>query len=305
MLGNPKNNYYNFKFKKNLRNIICCNCGKLGHVYKKCFNPITSMGIILYKKNDLKSIKNKINKQKWEESLNNDNVEDKKIFEYLLIRRKDSLSFADFVRVRYNINNIEYIKKLLSEMTIEERKFLESVKEPFDMWKRLWTPKKINTRMNEFYKIKNKLNKLITGITVNNEINTIKSLLNDTKSIRIEPEWGFPKGRRLYKESDLTCAIREFCEETNIERCDIRIIKNIGPVEEIFTGSNNVVYKHIYYVAELKKEVNVEIQSNNQKDETSDIKWFNRNNIINKLEEVNTKRIKIFKQIDNYLNSIS
>ena len=263
------------------------------------------MGIILYKKDDLKSVKNKVSKKDWIKSINNfKKNDDKKIFKYLLIRRKDSLSFSDFVRVKYNINNITYIKKLLSDMTIDERNFLKTVKEPIEIWKKLWTQKKINLRMNEFHKIKNRLNKLINGLNVRDEIFTIKSLLNETDSKRTEPEWGFPKGRRLYKESDLTCAIREFCEETNIERCDIRIIRNIGPVEEIFTGSNNVLYKHIYYIAELKKEVNLEIKSHNQKAETSDIKWFSRNNIVNKLESINNKRIKIFKQVDNYLNSL-
>ena len=298
-------NYYKNRFKKNTRNIVCCNCGKIGHVYKKCYNPITSMGIILYKKDDLKSVKLKTSKKEWQKSLlNTDEIKDTKKFEYLLIRRKDSLCFSDFVRVKYNINNVTYIKKLLSDMTIDERNFLRNVKEPIEMWRRLWTCKKINSRMNEFNKVKNRLQKLIDGFLINDELITIKSLLEQTESKRLEPEWGFPKGRRLYKESDLTCAIREFCEETNIKRFNIRIIKNIGPVEEIFTGSNNVVYKHIYYIAELKNIVDLKIKSHNQKAETSDIKWFSRDNIINKLESVNSKRIQIFKQVDNYLNSL-
>ena len=57
-MNNISRNYMN-KFNKR-KNITCCNCGKIGHVYKSCFNPITSMGIILYKNRDLKSIKNKI-----------------------------------------------------------------------------------------------------------------------------------------------------------------------------------------------------------------------------------------------------
>ena len=59
---------------------------------------------------------------------------------------------------------------------------------------------------------------------------------------------GISKGRRLYKESDLTCAIREFCEETNIKRFNIRIIKNIGPVEEIFTAQI-MLFINIYIIS--------------------------------------------------------
>ena len=28
---------------------ICCNCGKKGHIYKRCKEPVTSFGIIAFK----------------------------------------------------------------------------------------------------------------------------------------------------------------------------------------------------------------------------------------------------------------
>ena len=34
------------------------------------------------------------------------------------------------------------------------------------------------------------------------------------------PEWGFPKGRRNLKESNLDCSRREFMEETGLESTD-------------------------------------------------------------------------------------
>ena len=93
------NYYYKNRFKKNTRNIVCCNCGKIGHVYKKCYNPITSMGIILYKKDDLKSVKLKTSKKEWQKSLlNTDEIKDTKKFEYLLIRRKDKLMLFRFCK---------------------------------------------------------------------------------------------------------------------------------------------------------------------------------------------------------------
>ena len=52
---------------------FCNNCGKQGHTYQQCRKPITSIGIILYR-------------------INNKNTE------YLLIRRKDSLGYVDFIR---------------------------------------------------------------------------------------------------------------------------------------------------------------------------------------------------------------
>ena len=32
------------------KNVYCGNCGKFGHIYKRCTAPITSLGVICYKK---------------------------------------------------------------------------------------------------------------------------------------------------------------------------------------------------------------------------------------------------------------
>ena len=36
----------------NKKKLFCCNCGKYGHKYSKCNDPITSLGIIAIKIND-------------------------------------------------------------------------------------------------------------------------------------------------------------------------------------------------------------------------------------------------------------
>ena len=292
------------------KNIICCNCGKPGHVYKKCFNPITSLGIICFKKDDLKTIEKHVSSESWNmfsseykepDSFSNE-------FKFLLIRRKDSLSFAEFVRVKYSISNVKYVKKMLKNMSIDEHEFLKHAKTADELWNRLWTSKKKSrTRMNEYNRVKQKLTLLLNG-TIDREGNmfTIKSLLDEISTTRQTPEWGFPKGRRIPKESNIQCAIREFCEETDINKFNVNILKNIGPVEEVFTGSNGVVYKHIYYVAELKNNITVEVNPNNihQKAEIGDIQWFVPGEIIEKLEIKNKERVKIFSKVSAYLDSL-
>ena len=79
---------------------FCNNCGKLGHLFHQCKMPITSIGIIAFR-------------------INNENQ-----IEYLLIRRKDSLGFVDFLRGKYFPNNKEYIISLLNKMTLNEKEFL-------------------------------------------------------------------------------------------------------------------------------------------------------------------------------------
>ena len=50
----------------------CCNCGKTGHLYRKCLSPIISLGVILVKL-------------------------EKDTLKYLLIQR-DTLGFVEFMR---------------------------------------------------------------------------------------------------------------------------------------------------------------------------------------------------------------
>ena len=94
--------------------------------------------------------------------------------------------------------------------------------------------------------------KLFNGFKLNGEHILLKNIVDNSKTKWSLPEWGFPKGRRNYLEDDLTCAKREFEEETGFDSKDINIIENILPFEEIFTGSNFKTYKNRYY---LKKRL--------------------------------------------------
>ena len=75
---------------------------------------------------------------------------------------------------------------------------------------------------------KNKYDTLKNGIiNSNNEKYTLNDLLDESNDNWEDQEWGFPKGRRNYKEKDITTGIREFIEETGINSEDIKIIRNI------------------------------------------------------------------------------
>ena len=75
---------------------FCNNCGKHGHLFHQCKNPITSIGIIVF---------------------NNDGPKT----EYLMIRRKDSLGYVDFMRGKYPLFNKRYLLNIINEMTIIEK----------------------------------------------------------------------------------------------------------------------------------------------------------------------------------------
>ena len=59
-----------------------------------------------------------------------------------------------------------------------------------------------------------KFNSLKVGIKLQSNEYNLESLINECENNWNEPEWGFPKGRRNFQEKDLTCALREFEEET-------------------------------------------------------------------------------------------
>ena len=157
------------------RKQTCNNCGMCGHLFYNCKKPIMSFGIICYR------------------IINNE-------IQYLMIRRKDSLGYVDFLRGKYNQNNNFHLGNIIKEMTIAE---IENIKnhDYSELWDKLWNKK------NEKYDRKNyeKFN-----YVKDNKI----ELLDKNNKNWSEPEWGFPKGRRNNRENDFDCSMREFEEET-------------------------------------------------------------------------------------------
>ena len=129
----------------------------------------------------------------------------------------------------------------------------------------------------------------------------LESLIQSSTTNWIEPEWGFPKGRRNFQENDLQCAIREFSEETGFPKNKISVIKNLIPLDEIFTGSNFKSYKHRYFLAYSKyKEEN-----KFQKSEVSKLKWMTLDDAIKAIRPYNLERIDLLKNIDKVLHKYS
>lgn len=247
---------------------VCRNCGEIGHVYKYCKKPIMSFGIICYRKNEY------TNK-----------------YEYLMIQRRNSLSFVEFIRGKYDICNCPYIKHLMSLMTIYERKLLQNVS--FDnLWNQVWyqtfTQKQL-TNDYAFAKIKFQLLK---------ECGSINIFLSETTSNYRDPEWGFPKGRRRLKESDMDCAIREFCEETGVSKQEIKIDNEDEQFQETFYGTNKVLYSHIYYTAKIIKNIYKRVFINycnpHQVREVQKVKWFSKEEVIRHTRDYNIERKDIF-----------
>lgn len=249
-------------------NNICKNCGELGHIYKYCNKPVMSFGLICYRKNFY------INE-----------------YEYLMIQRRNSLSFVEFIRGKYELHDSYYIKSLMSLMTVYERKLLTLFS--FDeLWNKVWYNPSIRKHISSDYSIaKRKFEQLVNT-------NTLEVLLSETYSKYYEPEWGFPKGRRKLREKDIDCAIREFCEETGLSKSEIKLAGNREEFEENFYGTNKVAYRHVYYIAKIVKNVYKNILINyfniHQVREVKQVKWFSANEVLKRIRDYNPERRQLF-----------
>lgn len=197
----------------------CLNCDMYGHSFQYCIKPIKSFGIIAYR-------------QKYSS------------IEFLLIKRKNTIGYTDFMRGRYN--SIENLIAIVEEMSEMERISLKTC--DFDtLWDALWYNHSKGIYINERTSARNKFNKI-----------DIKSILNNVPPSKFkEPEYGFPKGRKNLHEKYEECARREFEEETGITSENYEIDHNIDPVTETFIGSDGKKYSHIYYIAKVSPFFNL------------------------------------------------
>jgi len=227
----------------------CNNCRKQGHLYHQCKLPITSIGIIVFR------------------VMNNE-------IQYLMICRKDTLGYIDFMRGKYSIFDKHYIMNMLKQMTVSEKTRLKTME--FDeLWSNVWgDDTSFNQYKTEETVSKEKFYSLRNGLLVKNDFYTLELLLQESMEYDVwrEPEWGFPKGRRNYQEKEYECALREFEEETGYKSEYLKNIQNVLPFEEIFTGSNYKSYKHKYYLTFMQKQHTLEMKPF-QRTEVSQLAW--------------------------------
>ena len=250
--------------------MFCNNCGKQGHLFHRCKKPISSIGIIASRKSKRY---------------------DKKL-EYLMICRKDSLGYVDFMRGKYPLHSEFYIQNIIDEMTSDEKQDL--LKHDFKtLWNNLWG-NFVGCQYRGEEKISSeKFQKMKLG-------GSLLDLIDNSKTDWETPEWGFPKGRRNYQENDLACALREFQEETGYIKDQLDIIHNLMPFEEIFTGSNMKSYKHKYFVAYM--EPNKKSINNFQLSEVSKVGWFTLEESLEMIRPYNLEKKQVIKNIDNVLH---
>ena len=286
---------YNSKRSRHHRNgQQCVNCGKFGHVFKTCTEPITSYGIIAmcripkqkYKRIPLISTSRYIcdhhqqmyananadnnitNNNKTETKSNDDNDDDncsnnKEENElcFLMVQRRDTMGYIDFIRGKYSDET--QMKVYISEMTCDERNKL--ISNSFDdIWNQMW----VNHSCKMFVSEKGEAAKKFASVN-------LKKVFEEVPCNFCEPEWCIPKGRKNVMEDDVHCALREFKEETGYSDMIHFIDHKVW--NEQFEGTNGVTYRHLYYctyVPEWQARPEHSIELVRKAGEISNVTWM-------------------------------
>ena len=265
------------------RTIYCGNCGEKNHIYKDCHHPIISLGVILFKyERDTDKIR------------------------FLLVRRKDSIGYVEFIRGKYASTDIQYIKKLFGQMSQEELDKINKLEFSI-LWEKLWMQDKFQKKKKKFnidYDLAiKKFNKIKEGYMVNNEKISIENLTKNIDRPWKETEWGLPKGRRNIKENDYDAAKREFIEETGVNDDNFNILSNIPTFIEQYEGTDNIKYKHIYYLAKANNDIklNLDKNSRHQITEISNLGFFELEECQELIRDYYVEKKKILIEADKYI----
>jgi 8-oxo-dGTP pyrophosphatase MutT (NUDIX family) len=290
------------------RKAFCSNCNKFGHTNKNCNLPIVSIGMILVQLDN--EIKEKISKNiktsNFIDDINDfnykriNNIKKIKYYEdkikFLIIEKKHSLNYIEFIRGLYEVNDIDKLTKMFKLMSNKEINMIRE-KDFSKLWLKLWnkTAKK-KIYQKEYNNSKEKFNELVDN-KILDELLTIKSQFDS-------PEWELPKGRRNLNEKIIDCAIREVQEETSLDNTNYNIINITNNFQDIFIGTNNILYKHIYYLSILNDNCILDKKMIKGNKEVSDLKFVKITDIKKYIRSYNTSKIELFNKIFLFLINI-
>lgn len=159
---------------------------------------------------------------------------------YLIGRVRDSIPFKEFIKCNIKHHDMH---KYISNMTQEEKWRLAN-----ENFNSLLDDVIVNHNSRAY--------KHYCNLTSQFEINRNKysQLLNDPSIGLSEAQWLFPKGRKQDGESEMDCALREFEEETHINRYLINYYNN-WKYEESYQGLDCQTYRTVYFLGYLDYEL--------------------------------------------------
>lgn len=214
---------------------------------------------------------------------------------YLMVQRKYSFAFVGFVTGKYNIDDDSQIQLMFNRMTRREHKMIAN--STFEMlWGKLWegydqrkhkkSTRKDLLRCNLKFEVLRRHNR-ITGFIWN------------STSDYLTPEWYFPKGKKCNQfELEEDCAIREFEEETQIAKSNIRMEYTIPPFTEKHSA-NEKLYQVRFYVAEYIGNCTIEHRTYCDNREIGNAAWLNIKECMQKIRPYEFEKIQLLNTISS------
>jgi 8-oxo-dGTP pyrophosphatase MutT (NUDIX family) len=214
---------------------------------------------------------------------------------FLTARRRDSISYIEFLKNRINETDM---KKYISLMSFEEKKKCVDtfkLQKPELIWDDLW----VNHEGKKYLEDKKRC---CEAFMVN--MKKYHDLFEDKNLGQPENEWGFPKGRKNRYENEIECAFREFSEETNMKTFSLKIIRN-QIYDDLYFGSDSKLYRTIYFVAHCPKMIEIKtkklcstFRDECVSDETDKLSWDIFDDAKTKL---NIEKVKILESIQKHI----
>lgn len=199
-------------------------------------------------------------------------------YRVLVVKKKISYAFEYFIKTIHKKKKNNELIKCFKNMTYEEKFALSTFNADYILYRLFSDFDSVKkTKMN----IINNFNKYFTTYY---SYNLIYSLLNTTSSIPLE--YDLPRGRINDDETLLECAMREFREETTLQKKQYRLFPKFSVKSTIV--DNNVKYEYHYFLALLddrenkinKNNVNyINFYNKKQSDELSELRWLNLNEL--------------------------
>jgi 8-oxo-dGTP pyrophosphatase MutT (NUDIX family) len=297
----------------------CTNCGNKKHIFKQCPEPVTSWGIILVSCGDLKKpvhdqvidLMSSGFEEKQQRVLVETNIDRLIVstayynIKFLMISRKHSLGYVEFIRGRYKpekIDQIIYLFKQMMQNEIDRIKYSLTLSDGFDyLWRDFWGTKHDLQYYSKDYTLSKTNYDMLKMSGVDGPEIDLNYIVSSVRAEYDIEEWGFPKGRKKKMESDKECAVREFKEESGYTNNDFNIISEIEPIAEEFIGTNGIKYRHIYYVAELQNnKMDLNDTTDAQREEVGNIQFMNFTTAFECIRDYHIPRKIILEKIFTY-----
>lgn len=190
------------------------------------------------------------------------------VYKILLISKRFSYAFNDFVHGKYTMNR-DTLRRLFDGMYLEDKTCILS-RDFSRMYDRVWMQP--NHRPPSYLSLKRVFESRWSG----DNYSYLEKLIIESKVSR--PVWEIPKGRKRKGEPDVTCAVREFQEETGMSLPQYKLYQ--GRRTYSHTDAS-VTYINTYYIAFCKKPTLdlLTFRNRTQLDEISDIRWMSLEDI--------------------------